>query len=145
MNTRIDEIDEQIVKCLRQNSRMTMKELGEKINLSGQAAKNRVEKLEDRGILQKYTINIDCPVFGYKIHALIRMQLTRSDLGKIKEFLKKTRQRLLQCYQITGDHCYIFDMVFLEMEDLQSFLEQIESFGHYEVNLVLKNMRELEE
>ena len=37
-----------------------MKELGEQVFLTGQAVKNRVEQLEDMGILKRYTINIDC-------------------------------------------------------------------------------------
>ncbi|MBU3216518.1 AsnC family transcriptional regulator [Clostridium estertheticum] len=55
----LDEIDDAIVKILSHDGRISMKELGAKIYLSGQAAKNRVEQLEDIGIIQRYTINMD--------------------------------------------------------------------------------------
>ena len=75
MKTRIDATDVRIVEELRKNARITMKELGARVFLTGQAVRNRVERLEDMGILQRYTINVNCPVFGYKVHAVIRVQL----------------------------------------------------------------------
>ena len=39
MKNKIDEIDERIIYCLRKNGRITMKELGDMVHLSGQAAK----------------------------------------------------------------------------------------------------------
>lgn len=145
MKNKIDEIDERIIYCLRKNGRITMKELGDMVHLSGQAAKNRVEKLEDIGVLQKYTINIDCPVFGFKIHALIRLQMEKSNLSNYEKKLKNDRCRMIHCYQVTGEQCYVFDMAFLEIEDLHCFLKDIEEVGRCEVNLVLKNMQDFED
>ena len=73
IKTRIDATDVRIVEELRKNARITMKELGARVFLTGQAVRNRVERLEDMGILQRYTINVNCPVFGYKVHAVIRV------------------------------------------------------------------------
>lgn len=69
-----DDIDDKIIKILRINGRISMRELGAQVHLTGQAAKNRVEHLEDLGIVQKYTIKVDCPVYGYKVHAIIKLQ-----------------------------------------------------------------------
>ncbi len=47
----LDQTDLSILKELSKNSRITMKELGEKVHLTGQAAASRVLKLEDAGII----------------------------------------------------------------------------------------------
>ncbi len=47
----MDQTDMLILAELSQNSRITMKELGEKVHLTGQAASSRVAKLEDTGVL----------------------------------------------------------------------------------------------
>lgn len=52
----LDHTDMQILEELSQNSRITMKELGEKVHLTGQAAASRVAKLEDNGVIEGYTI-----------------------------------------------------------------------------------------
>ena len=90
MTARIDETDRRILEYLHKNSRATMKEIGEKVHLTGQAVKNRLERLEDLGILKSYTVNIDCPVFGYKTHALLRLQLKRGAPGLIAGFCTAT-------------------------------------------------------
>ena len=84
MKTKIDATDVRIVEELRKNARITMKELGARVFLTGQAVRNRVERLEDMGILQRYTINVNCPVFGYKVHAVIRVQLRHGPVEALK-------------------------------------------------------------
>jgi Lrp/AsnC family leucine-responsive transcriptional regulator len=44
---------------LSKNSRITMKELGERVHLLGQATSARVAKLEDSGIIEGYTIKVN--------------------------------------------------------------------------------------
>lgn len=48
----LDDTDKKIIKELKQDGRMTMKELGERVHLTGQAAANRVLKLEEEGIIE---------------------------------------------------------------------------------------------
>ncbi len=45
MTARIDETDRRILEYLHKNARATMKEIGEKVHLTGQAVKNRLERL----------------------------------------------------------------------------------------------------
>ena len=55
----LDQTDMNILKELSKNSRLTMKALGEKVHLTGQAVANRVLKLEEEGVIEAYTISID--------------------------------------------------------------------------------------
>ena len=66
----LDKIDKNILNELSKNSRITMKELGEKIHMTGQATSIRVAKLEDRGLIDGYTIKLNNEKLGYPIHAL---------------------------------------------------------------------------
>ena len=68
---KVDQVDEQIIHILRHQGRITLQELGEKVHLSGQAVKNRIEKLEDKGIIQQYTVNVNCRVYVYQINSVI--------------------------------------------------------------------------
>ena len=67
----LDNTDKRILEELSKNGRVKMKELGEKVHLTGQAASARVLKLEDEGIIKDYTINIDERKLGYIIHAFL--------------------------------------------------------------------------
>ncbi|MRA76224.1 winged helix-turn-helix transcriptional regulator, partial [Bacillus thuringiensis] len=52
----LDNTDKRILDELSKNSRFTMKELGEKVHLTGPAVSARVAKLEDQGVIEGYTI-----------------------------------------------------------------------------------------
>ena len=69
----LDQTDQLIIKELKSNSRITMKELGKKVHLTGQATSSRVTKLEESGVIKDYTINIDYSLYGYNVHALINI------------------------------------------------------------------------
>lgn len=66
----LDETDKKIINELKKNSRISMTELGKKVFLTGQAAKNRIERLQDLGVVEQYTVNVNCLVFGYTVHGL---------------------------------------------------------------------------
>ena len=118
MKTKIDATDVRIVEELRKNARITMKELGARVFLTGQAVRNRVERLEDMGILQRYTINVNCPVFGYKVHAVIRVQLRHGPVEALKACCRKGGRRTIHCYRTTGDNLYFLDMTeYLTVKD----------------------------
>ena len=54
----MDEKDKQILKELKGNARMSYQELGDKLGISRVAAKKRVKKLEDEGIIRQYNTYI---------------------------------------------------------------------------------------
>ena len=140
----IDETDKRIIACLRNNARMTMKELGEQVFLTGQAVKNRVERLEDIGILKRYTVNIDCPVFGYKIHAVLRVQMKKEQKQAVKECIRGEGWHILHCYQTTGENDYYFDVVFRDMNELNTFLSRMELVCNCEAHIVIKEQHDFE-
>lgn len=147
MAARIDETDKRILEYLHKNSRATMKEIGEKVHLSGQAVKNRLERLEDLGILKSYTINIDCPVFGYRVHALLRLYLKRDGkdgVNDMRRLFEEADCRVLHCYRITGERCYAVDAAFADMETLHAVLPGLEALGRHELHIVLDELHDLD-
>jgi Lrp/AsnC family leucine-responsive transcriptional regulator len=55
----LDKTDIYILDELSKNSRITMKELSEKVHLAEPATSARVAKLEDNGIVEGYTIKVN--------------------------------------------------------------------------------------
>lgn len=78
----LDNTDYQILNKLTQNSRMTMKELGQKVHLTGQATATRVAKLEDSGVIEGYTIKVNDTKLGYNIHVIINIYTSTFSVEK---------------------------------------------------------------
>lgn len=69
----LDNTDKLILTELSENSRITMKELGERVHLTGQAAALRVAKLEDAGVIERYTIKVNQAKLGITIHVMLNI------------------------------------------------------------------------
>ncbi len=55
----IDKTDFEIMMLLRDNARMQLNELGDRVHLTGQAVSNRIKKLEALGIIKSYSVILD--------------------------------------------------------------------------------------
>ena len=135
---RIDETDVRIIECLHENSRITLKELGERVHLTGQAVRNRVERLESLGLLERYTVNVNCPVFGYRIHALVRARMTKTEQAAFLDLCTPPCSRLLHCYTVTGSQNLFFDVYFKDMEAMHAVLDKVSEHCSLEVQIVLQ-------
>ncbi len=67
----IDTIDEKIINELTKNSKITVRELGKRIGMRFVTVMKRTRRMEQAGIIQKYTAKIDYEKLGYGIHVVI--------------------------------------------------------------------------
>ncbi len=133
----MDNTDLRILDELSKNSRISMKELGEKIHLSGPAASARVEKLEDSGIIESYTIKVNQQNLGYPIHAMISILTSSKDHAPYLTFLKTQTDFVINNYKISGDSCYLLECKFPSNEVLDEFLINLNTHVNYKLSLVI--------
>lgn len=85
----MDNTDKLILAELSRNSRISMKELGEKVHLTGQAVASRVAKLEDNGVIKGYTINVNQFKLGVLCTLLLRYILILLIISRFLLLLKR--------------------------------------------------------
>lgn len=56
---KLDKLDLSIIRELKEDSRLSMRELGRKIKLSPPSVTERVRQLESFGIIKRYTLEVD--------------------------------------------------------------------------------------
>ena len=56
---KIDEIDRKLLELLRENARMPNEKLGKKVGLSEPATRRRVANLISRGVIRRFTIDVE--------------------------------------------------------------------------------------
>lgn len=89
-----------------------MKELGEKVHLTGQATANRVTKLEELGVIKNYTINIDWFKAGKSIQTFLTIYTKSLAHKPFLSFIQQ-QQYIENIYKISGDGCYLIEGFFL--------------------------------
>ena len=140
---KLDKTDTAILQILWKDARISMTELGKRVYLTGQAVKNRLDRLTDLGVLQRYTVHLNCPAYGYPMHALISLQMDIlvNAQTRFKDFIWKGKYRINHCYQTTGKRAYFIDSFFHDNDELRTFLSELSAYGSYEVQMVLKDIQ----
>ncbi|MCF2132501.1 Lrp/AsnC family transcriptional regulator [Strepomyces sp. STD 3.1] len=130
-------LDMRILEELSKNSRIKMKELGEKVHLTGQAAASRVAKLEDSGVIEGYTIKVNEVKMGYFVHALINIYTKDTHHQPYLSFVKKQEKYVINNYKISGDGCYLLECKFSSNESLDQFLIELNKHVNYKLSIVV--------
>jgi DNA-binding Lrp family transcriptional regulator len=122
----IDSIDRKLLNILQQNSRVTIRELSEKLELSTTPIYERIKKLEKNGIIKKYISIIDPKCIGKKLTVFISVSL--QDHGKESIEIFENQMNLLdevmECYYISGNYDFLLKVQCDDMEDYHQFIIQ---------------------
>ncbi|MEW9109660.1 MAG: Lrp/AsnC family transcriptional regulator [Cytobacillus gottheilii] len=133
----LDHTDFKIIEELAKNSRIKMKELGEKVHLTGQAASARVAKLEDLGVIEGYTIKINEEKLGNSVHAMINIFMSSPHHQAYLDFLKEQKRSVINNYKTSGESCYILECKFSSNTALDAFLVTLSKYAGYKVSIVI--------
>lgn len=139
IDSMVDAVDEQLLDILKENSRMSFADLGRKINLSPSSVRERVQKLEDSGIIKKYNIQIDNKKLGYDLEAFILLKVFQ---GQLKYVIEKITDfpEIKEAYRITGSQNLHLKVVVKNQLDLQKLLDQLMLFGDTNTFLILSEI-----
>ena len=73
----LDETDKQLLRLLQTQARMSVTELGERINLSATPCARRIKRLEDTGVITGYHTQTDAQKLGYPLAVFIAISMDR--------------------------------------------------------------------
>lgn len=138
----MDDTDKIIMEELMKNSKITMKELGEKVHLSGQATSTRVIKHEEAGVIRGYTIDVNCPLYGYSVHAMMNIFTKDVMHQSYLKFVNSQKDYVIHNYKISGDGCYLLECRFPTNEVMDEFLVNLNKYVNYKLTIILKDMIE---
>ncbi|WPC44429.1 Lrp/AsnC family transcriptional regulator [Clostridium sp. JS66] len=118
----MDIIDLKIIDALKENSRSTSSEISRKVNLSIPAVAERIRKLEDGNIIEKYTIKINREKINYKLLAFIFVNIDKTE--NIENFRKSIVQynSVLECHHVAGEYDYVLKVLVEDTKSLEYFL-----------------------
>ena len=132
----MDETDKKILNLLKENARASYSEIAQKVALSSPAVKERITKLEESGIIDKYTININYQKMGKSITAFIMFETV--NCKAFREFCSN-QPMVLKYYRIAGYYSYLVKVVAENMELLEAFIDETMRFGTPSTHIVFSS------
>jgi Lrp/AsnC family leucine-responsive transcriptional regulator len=134
-NNLLDPINRRLLQELQADARVTMAELGRRINLSAPAVAERVLRLERGGVITGYRAEIDPKAIGYPIGAVVRVRPTTRHLQKIPELAKEIPE-VVDCHRITGEDCFFIRLHLRSMDDLEGILDRFLVLGQTTTSII---------
>lgn len=134
----LDQTDYKILVELNKNSRITMRELGERVHLTGQAVATRVKKLEESNVIRNYSITVDEKQIGNTVHAMINIFMNSSFHDPYLMYLEEHRKYVRSNYKLSGESCYLVECRFPSNKELNEFLNGLSKYVNYRLSLVIE-------
>lgn len=116
-----DQRDTEILDILKDNARTPFTEIAKQLKLSESTIRKRVYALEEKGIIKKYTIEIDPKLIDYEIVANIKLDVDANMIQRVLEELKP-HPDVRNVKLTTGEYLITFDYWAKNSVFLNSFI-----------------------
>jgi Lrp/AsnC family leucine-responsive transcriptional regulator len=134
-NQLLDPINRRLLEELQADARVTIAELGRRINLSAPAVAERVQRLERAGVITGYRAEVDPKAIGFPIAAVVRVRPTTRQLQKIPELAREIPE-VVDCHRITGEDCFFVKLHLRSMDDLEEILDRFIVLGQTTTSII---------
>ena len=120
----LDEMDRQIIGILAGNARISLKELAAKVNLSSPSTSERLRRLEERGVIRAFTVELDLQALGYALQAIVRIRPWPGQFQRVQQMVAEIPQ-FSECDKVTGDDCFVARLHVRSIEELDEIVDRI--------------------
>jgi DNA-binding Lrp family transcriptional regulator len=140
-NNNIDSLDDKIIRILQSDSRKSFVEIADEIRLSESAVRRRVKNLIDRGIIKRFTIELET---SNKTSAITLISVSSSaDTSVVSSNLMKLNG-VEVIYEITGQYDIAAIIVAPTIAEINKYIDdvrKIEGVSDTNTVIILKTMR----
>lgn len=133
-----DDVDIHILSILQAHARTTMRDLGEKVGLSGPAVAERVRRLEERGVVRGYRADVAPERVGLPVVAFVSLAMPY-EVRPASGFERQVQlmEAVVECYRVTGEDAYLLKVAVPDLDALREILDRLGEFGRTKASLVL--------
>ena len=124
----LDNKDQKIVEILEKNARSSYTQIAKVLNISEAAIRKRVKKLEQKEIILGYKASINYKKLGFSNKIVMGVDTHPKDYFKVINELKKI-DFIKNMTTSSGDHMIMFETWVKNMDQLNDYLEQINSIS----------------
>ena len=124
---RLDEVNVLLIRELEEDARLSHAELGRRVGLSAPAVAERLQRLQETGVITGYHAAVDPRALGFSLSAILRIRPAPRELPKVAQLARDTPE-VVECHRVTGDDCFFMK---LHVRDVEHLEEVIDAFAFY--------------
>ncbi|WP_445491413.1 Lrp/AsnC family transcriptional regulator [Niallia sp. 03133] len=134
----MDTIDQKLIKLLQEDGRMTISDLSKHLSLSRPSIYERLFRLQEKGIIERYTAVISPKEVGRDTLLFIQMSELKTSPQEFEQFIKDDED-ILECHRMTGYVSHFLKAAVGGMEGIQMLVDRLIPYGNVNTSIVLRS------
>lgn len=122
MENTLDDLDRAILTALVSDARVSWKDLAADVGVSSPTIRDRVRRLQDRGIIQGFSVEVSPAALGYSLEAVVRFRPLPGKRHVLEKQIQET-DRIVQCDKVTGEDGFVARVLLQDISELDPLLE----------------------
>jgi len=131
----LDATNLRILGLLMDDPRLPMSELARRVGMSSPAVTERVQRMQDAGVIRGARLDVDQTALGLGITAFVRVRPMPGQLQNVAELARETPE-IVECHRVTGEDCFIMKVLVGRVELLEAVLDEILKYGNTTSSIV---------
>jgi Lrp/AsnC family transcriptional regulator, leucine-responsive regulatory protein len=123
-NGELESVDNRILAMLLKDARTPVAEIARKVGMSSPSVSERIRRLEERGTIEGYAVQLNPAAFGLPLAAWLRIRPVPGQLATVADIIK-TIPEIALCDRVTGEDCFIARVHVRSVIDLERVIERI--------------------
>jgi len=132
----LDAIDLTLIEELQMNARIPFAELGRRAGLSTPAVIERVRRLEESGVILRYSAAIDPAKLGLTVRAFVKIVIAGDRLSNFAHLVRNVPE-ILECHRVTGSESFIVQVAVRDMNHLERVIDSLMPYVSTNTSMVL--------
>lgn len=127
--SKIDQLDLNILRDLSRNARKPFLEIARECGVSGAAIHQRIQRLQNTGIIKGSEYQIDPDALGYETCAFVGLYMSDpSQYQSVVEALERMPE-VVECHYTTGQYDILVKLYARNNDDLLHIVQRIQALG----------------
>lgn len=141
----MDDVDKKICVALGEDARQSLAQIGAQVGLSASAVNERIRRLMQRGVLRRFTAEVEADAVGLPVTAFVWVSLAAGvDEGAFRVAMAQECS-VTACHHVTGPWSYLVQIRAQGLASVEDFLARLKAAGwiaRSETNLALSTVVE---
>lgn len=134
----MDKLDRKILERLQQDGRITFSQLAKELHLSHPSVAERIRRLQDSGIIERFTAHVPHEKVNRKVLIIIQVGELRVPCREFEMQIKE-EPAILECHRVTGSFSYFIKAAVPSMEEVERLVDKLTPISRVYTSIVLSS------
>jgi len=125
----VDELDLKILDVIKNDAKLSVREIAKILNKSPSTILSRIKKLEKVGVIKGYATLIDYSKLNYQVTAVTLLQVEGPYIEEVEKLLA-SEPNVRAVYDVTGEYDVIVISLFKTVSELDNFIKRLLKVPH---------------